>query len=139
MNNNMSLTNNTYCVIRVSTDYQTYERQAEILEKNGYINGVNCKYIEETFTGKTTKRPIFDNLIKNIIKENDTIVATELSRLSRSVSDFNELIETLIYKKHVNVIILKENMNLKANGKMDAMTKLILNIYNMPLSVGIKN
>lgn len=128
MNNNMSLTNNTYCVIRVSTDYQTYERQAEILEKNGYINGVNCEYIEETFTGKTTKRPIFDNLIKNIIKENDTIVATELSRLSRSVSDFNELIETLIYKKHVNVIILKENMNLKANGKMDAMTKLILNI-----------
>lgn len=120
--------NKTYCIIRVSTDYQTYERQAEILKEHGYINGVNCEYIEETYTGKTTKRPIFDNLINNVINKGDTIVATELSRISRSVKDWSELIDFLLYKKQVNVIIFKENMHLKANGEMDAMTKLILNI-----------
>lgn len=120
--------NKTYCIIRVSTDYQTYERQAEILKEHNYINGVNCEYIKETYTGKTTKRPIFENLINNVIQKGDTIVATELSRISRSVKDWSELIDFLLYKKQVNVIIFKENMHLKANGNMDAMTKLILNI-----------
>lgn len=120
--------NKTYCIIRVSTEYQTYERQAEILKEHGYINGENCEYIEETYTGKTTKRPVFDNLIHNVIKKGDTIVATELSRISRSVKDWSELIDFLLYKKEVNVIIFKENIQLKANGEMDAMTKLILNI-----------
>ena len=119
----------TYCIIRVSTDYQTYERQAEILKEHGYVNGVNnCEYIEETYTGKTTKRPVFYDLIHNRLQKGDTIVATELSRISRSVKDWSELIDFLLYKKEVNVIIFKENMHLKANGEMDAMTKLILNI-----------
>jgi DNA invertase Pin-like site-specific DNA recombinase len=121
--------NKTYCVIRVSTDYQTYERQAEILKEHGYINGVdNCEYIEETYTGKTVKRPIFDDLIHNKIQKGDTIVATELSRISRSVKDWSELVDFLLYKKEANVIIFKENMHLKANGEMDAMTKFILNM-----------
>lgn len=119
--------NKTYCIIRVSTDGQDYDRQVQILKDKGYINGVNCEYIEETFTGKTTKRPVLEQLLNNLQK-NDTIVATELSRISRSVSDFNNLLELLLYQKQVNVIILKEKFDLKANGEMDAMTKLILNI-----------
>lgn len=122
------MNNKTYCYIRISTDKQEYDRQVQIFKDKGYINGVNCEYIEETFTGTKTKRPVFDNLIHNIIQKGDTIVATELSRISRSVKDWSELIDYLLYKKQVNVIIFKENMNLKANGNMDAMTKLILNI-----------
>lgn len=122
------MNNKTYCYIRISTDKQEYDRQADILKERGYYDNVNCEYIEETYTGKTTKRPVFDNLIHNIIQKGDTIVATELSRISRSVKDWSELIDYLLYKKQVNVIIFKENMNLKANGNMDAMTKLILNI-----------
>lgn len=121
------MNNKTYCLIRKSTFGQDHLRQTNILAENGYINGVNCEYIEETFTGKTTKRPVLEELI-NKLQKNDTIVATELSRLSRSILDFNNLIELLLYKKQVNVIILKEKFNLKANGEMDAMTKLILNI-----------
>lgn len=119
--------NKIYCLIRVSTDNQEHLRQENILIENGYINGVNCEYIEETFTGKTTKRPVLEELL-NKLQKNDTIVATELSRLSRSILDFNNLIKLLLYEKQVNVIILKEKFDLKANNDMDAMTKLILNI-----------
>lgn len=117
-----------YCYIRVSTDKQDYQRQENILKEKGYINGQNCIYITETYTGKTANRPFLQDLINNKIKKGDTIVSCELSRISRSVKDFNNLIDEILNKKKVNIIILKENFNLLANGSMDAMTKLILNI-----------
>ena len=54
----------TYCYIRISTDKQEYNRQVQIFKDKGYINSVNCEYIEETSTGTKTKRPEFDKLIK---------------------------------------------------------------------------
>ena len=117
-----------YCYIRVSTDKQDYQRQENILKEKGYINGQNCIYITETYTGKTANRPFLQDLINNKIKKGDTLVSCELSRISRSVKDFNNLIDEILNKKKVNIVILKENFNLLANGSMDAMTKLILNI-----------
>lgn len=117
-----------YCYIRVSTDKQDYQRQTNILKEKGYINGQNCIYITETYTGKTANRPFLQDLINNKIQKGDTIVSCELSRISRSVKDFNNLIDEILNKKKVNIVILKENFNLLANGSMDAMTKLILNI-----------
>jgi len=117
-----------YCYIRVSTDKQDYQRQENILKEKGYINGQNCLYITETYTGKTANRPFLQDLINNKIKKGDTLVSCELSRISRSVKDFNNLIDEILNKKKVNIVILKENFNLLANGNMDAMTKLILNI-----------
>lgn len=122
------MNNKTYCYIRVSTKKQDAIRQKNSLKEKGYINGVNCEYLTEYFTGKTTKRPIFQDLINNKIQKGDTIVTCELSRISRSVKDFNNLIDEIVEKKKVNIIILKENFNLLANGNMDAMTKLIMHI-----------
>lgn len=119
--------NNTYCLIRVSTDKQDYIRQENILKENGYIDGVNCEYVTETFTGKTKNRPVVRAIIEKL-KPNDNIVATELSRIARSVKDFNELLDEIMNIKKANIKIIKENFNLLANGRMDAMTKLILNI-----------
>lgn len=117
-----------YCYIRVSTDKQDYQRQENILKEKGYINGQNCEYITETFTGKTAKRPVFQELINEKIQQGDTIVTVELSRISRSVKDFNNLIDEIVQNKKVNIYIIKENFNLLANGQMDAMTKLIMHI-----------
>ena len=117
----------TYCYRRKSTDKQDYDRQKKILEENGYINNKNCIYINESYTGKTRNRPALKQLI-NDLKENDTIVACDLSRISRSVKDFNELVEEVLKKKKANIIIIKENFSLRNNKELDAMTKLILNI-----------
>lgn len=119
-----------YCYIRVSTERQEFVRQQNILKERGYINGENCIYYTEHYTGKTGKiksRPVFNELY-NKLMPGDTLVATDLSRLSRSVTDFNNLVEELLKKRKVNITILKENFNLLANGQMDAMTKLIMNI-----------
>lgn len=123
--------NKTYCYIRISTDKQEYNRQVQIFKDKGYINGVNCEYIEETFTGTKTKRPEFDKLIKKTEK-GDTLVCESLSRLSRGgVIKTLDLITEFIQKKQINVIILKENFNLLAGEKPDANTNLLLGIFSV--------
>ena len=118
----------TYCYIRVSTDKQVYDRQVEILKNAGYTPD-NSIFIEETYTGKKKNRPKFDEMVEKMQK-NDTLVVESLSRLGRSISNNNEIINYLIFEKQVNIIILKENFNLKANGNMDSITKLLLNIFS---------
>lgn len=121
----------TYCYIRISTDKQEYDRQIQIFKDKGYINGVNCEYIEETFTGTKTKRPEFDKLIKKMGK-GDTLICESLSRLSRGgVIKTLDLITEFIQKKQINVIILKENFNLLAGEKPDANTNLLLGIFSV--------
>ena len=121
----------TYCYIRISTDKQEYDRQIQIFKDKGYINGVNCEYIEETFTGTKTKRPKFDELIKKMEK-GDTLVCESLSRLSRGgVIKTLDLITDFIQKKQINVTILKEGFYLQAGEKPDANTNLLLGIFSV--------
>ena len=121
----------TYCYIRISTDKQEYDRQIQIFKDKGYINGVNCEYIEETFTGTKTKRPKFDELI-NKMEKGDTLICESLSRLSRGgVIKTLDLITDFIQKKQINVIILKENFYPQAGEKPDANTNLLLGIFSV--------
>ena len=123
--------NKTYCYIRISTDKQEYDRQTQIFKDKGYINGVNCEYIEETFTGTKTKRPKFDELIKRMEKGNN-LICESLSRLSRGgVIKTLDLITDFIQKKQINVTILKEGFYLQAGEKPDANTNLLLGIFSV--------
>ena len=121
----------TYCYIRISTDKQEYDRQIQIFKDKGYINGVNCEYVEETFTGTKTKRPKFDEMI-NKMEKGDTLICESLSRLSRGgIVKTLDLITELIQKKQINVTILKENFYLRAGEKPDANTNLLLGIFSV--------
>lgn len=121
--------NKNYCYIRISTDKQLYDRQIEILRNAGYTPD-NSVFIEEIYTGKRKNRPLFDKMIEEMQK-GDTLVVESLSRLGRSIVNNNEIINYLIYKKQCNIKILKENFDLRANGEMDSMTKLLLNIFSV--------
>lgn len=60
-----------YCYIRVSRDSQEFGRQVQIFKDRGYIDGNNCTYVEEKFTGTKINRPEFSRLL-DVIKEGDT-------------------------------------------------------------------
>lgn len=98
-----------YC--RVSTDEQAKNKEGSITsqiqrlrmkveEKNHYENGKWGKvvdlYKDEAYSGKNTDRPEFQRLIADIKKKRiDTVMVTELSRLSRSVADFLNFINDM--------------------------------------------
>lgn len=98
-----------YC--RVSTDEQAKNKEGSITsqvhrlqmkvdEKNRYENGKWGKvvdiYKDEAYSGKNTDRPEFQRLIADIKRKRvNTVMVTELSRLSRSVADFLNFINEI--------------------------------------------
>lgn len=95
-----------YC--RVSTkgqlDNNSLEQQKEEI-KARYNNAI---FYEESYTGKTADRPIFNQIMADINK-GDTLVVTKLDRLCRSTIEGLEIIEKL-KKEGVRIHIL--NMGL---------------------------
>ena len=84
------------------------EQRAELL-RNG------CEVIiEEQFTGKTTARPKFEDLIK-ILRADDTLVVCKLDRFARNVTEGIATIKYL-FNKGVKVHVL--NVGLLENTAM---------------------
>lgn len=101
-----------YC--RVSSkgqlDNNSLEQQeTEILNK--YENAI---IIKEQFTGTTTDRPKFNELIE-LLQENDILVVSKLDRLARNTVEGIEIVEKL-FKNRVSVHVL--NVGLLENTTM---------------------
>jgi len=88
---------------RVSTQEQNLERQIDALS----AKGVDTRNIyNEKMTGTTKERPMLLKMISEL-KEGDTVVVSELTRLSRSTTDLIWIVE-LIEKKKANLKSLKD-------------------------------
>ena len=103
-----------YGYARISAKVQlkgnSLEEQKNELRKNG------CQVIvQEQFTGKTTARPKFEDLILNQLKPGDTLVVTRLDRLARNVTEGVSTIRGL-FAKNVRVHVL--NVGLLENTAM---------------------
>ena len=86
---------------RVSKLDQNLNRQSDQLKSIG------CELIfEEKITGTKKERPELDRLL-NYIRQDDTIVVTELTRLSRSTKDLFSIVE-IIENKGAHIKSLKE-------------------------------
>ncbi|MEE6452549.1 recombinase family protein [Gottfriedia acidiceleris] len=98
-----------YGYARVSTIAQELEVQSQALANEG------CDIIiEEKFTGTTTERPQFTNLLMKLEK-GDTLVVTKLDRLARNTKEGITIIEDL-FKREIKVHVL--NVGLLENTTM---------------------
>jgi DNA invertase Pin-like site-specific DNA recombinase len=79
-----------YIYSRVSTAEQNIKQQSEFLA-NKYSHDA---IVEEVFTGTTTERPKFNELLKSI-KKKDTLIVYHVSRLGRKTSEVLEVVEKL--------------------------------------------
>lgn len=89
-----------YC--RVSTNQQKIARQV----KNIGRNFPDAKIYKDYYTGKTTIRPEFEKMLR-LVKQGDTIVFDEVSRMSRNAKEGFSLYKEL-YGKGINLVFLKE-------------------------------
>ena len=88
--------------VRISTTKQKIDRQ---------IDNIKCQYpdaviVSEEYTGTTLERPEWCKLEKKL-KECDTVVFDEVSRMSRNATEGVELYERL-FNNGVNLVFLKE-------------------------------
>lgn len=86
---------------RVSTLDQNLDRQIDQLKENG------CeKIFQEKITGTKRDRPELEKLLEQLRPE-DTIIVSDLSRVSRSVKDLFSIVDT-INQRNANLKSLKE-------------------------------
>ena len=90
--------------VRVSTIEQNEERQLVTMEKYGVE-----KIFQEKVSAKDTNRPELNKML-DYIREGDTVVVHDFSRLARSTKDLLEIVE-LLKAKDVSLISAKENID----------------------------
>lgn len=89
---------------RVSTDDQNLDRQIDQLKAAG-AKKIYC----EKMTGTKKERPKLQDMLDNA-REGDTIIVTDLTRISRSMKDLYSLVEDF-EKKGLNLKSLKETID----------------------------
>ena len=90
--------------VRVSTIEQNEDRQLVTMEKYNVE-----KVFSEKVSAKDTNREELNKML-DFIREGDTVVIHDFSRLARSTKDLLEIVELLEAKK-VNLISAKENID----------------------------
>ncbi len=96
------MTTRIYGYARISTMKQRIERQIDNIKREY----PTATIITEEYTGTTTDRPNFNKMLKNL-KQGDTIVFDEVSRMSRNAAEGIELYEQL-FDKGINLVFIKE-------------------------------
>lgn len=98
-----------YGYIRVSTDKQTVDNQRYEIDKFASKNElVIDEYIHETISGSEgIKKRLLGRLLSKL-KEGDTLITSELSRLGRSLYMIMDILHLCMEKK-IKVITIKDN------------------------------
>ena len=98
------ITSNRIGYARVSSIAQNLDSQTDALQK------VDCiKVFSDKLTGSRMDRPGWAKLLE-YIRPGDTLVVTELSRMTRSLLDLLETIR-ILEERQVNLISLRENID----------------------------
>lgn len=108
--------------IRVSSSSQNLDRQREIVDTFH-----PARVFEDTFTGKSSRRPGLDELI-NYCRQGDKIIVPSIDRLGRSLVDLNDIL-SMITKKGAVVYFVKENIEFTSE-KNDPMKTLMFNMLS---------
>ena len=104
-----------YGYIRVSTDKQTVENQRFEIDNYCTKNGIKIdKWIHETISGKEAFRNRKLGKLLKIIRKDDILICSELSRLSRTMYSLILILEKC-EKREIEIIAIKENFNPKQN------------------------
>ncbi|GAB4097804.1 hypothetical protein GCM10028787_32790 [Brachybacterium horti] len=85
-----------YGYARVSTEEQSLERQLDALEARGVLR----EHIhEEKASGASERRPVLDHLVTDVLATGDTLVISDLDRLSRRTARIILTLDELASRK----------------------------------------
>lgn len=110
-----------YCRCSTNEKKQDINRQIRELKELG---ATDTTIYKEYISGASTKKPEWEKLLQ-VIKEGDTIVVTEVSRISRSTKQLCQVIE-LIQQRKLKLVI-KNSVTIDCTGgTLDPMTKAFI-------------
>ncbi|HGT1002923.1 TPA: recombinase family protein [Legionella pneumophila] len=79
---------------------------------------------------KSTALRRIDELLDRLSPD-DVVIASELSRLGRSIKVPLNTIETIVQDKLSRLILIKQNLDLNPNAKNNVVNKVLITIFSM--------
>lgn len=116
---------------RYSTHKQDEQEQTVIINRwcEQHSVKIDKEYIDRGISGKVD----FENRnlaqLVNDLKEGDTIIVSEASRLSRSMADFSKFVNVTIRKKKARIVIINVNLDIDCSN-FTSVTELMLSMLS---------
>ena len=109
---------------RVSTAKQDTENQKGEIERWAAAHGLSIDdYVAETISSGKSDREIF-SLVKGL-RDGDTLIVSEISRLARHLRELLDIVNILIEKK-VRIVFVKESLDIRDDNPAAMFTMNIL-------------
>ena len=121
-----------YGYVRVSTQDQSVESQKNSISRYCIEQKLMVdEWIElEMSSRKSTELRRIDELLDKLSPD-DVVIASELSRLGRSIKETLNTIETIVQDKLSRLILIKQNLDLNPNAKNNVANKVLITIFSM--------
>lgn len=115
-----------YCYVRFSTTKQEDVQQMQAIQEYCEPRGINIDVIErdEGVSGGISYR---DRKLNNLVKQmkaGDVLIVSEISRLGRSMSDLNILINEELKPRKVRLIVIKMGIDIDCS-KLKAVDEMV--------------
>ena len=121
-----------YGYIRVSTIDQNLESQKNLISRFC----MDHKLIVDTWIAlemssqKTIKQRRIEELL-NKLNADDVVIASELSRLGRSMKESLNTVETITEEKQARLILIKQNLDINPLNRNDMTNKVLIMVFSM--------
>ncbi len=121
-----------YGYVRVSTQEQSVESQKNCISRYCIEQKLMVdEWIElEMSSRKSTAMRRIDELLDRLSPD-DVVIASELSRLGRSIKETLNTIETIVQEKLARLILIKQNLDLNPKAKNNVANKVLITIFSM--------
>lgn len=117
---------------RVSTTEQNLDGQKNLISRYGMDKKlmVDQWFELEVSSKKTLAQRRLEELFDKL-NPGDIVIASELSRLGRSIKETLNIIETIVEKKQTRLILVKQNLDLNPNDNKNMTNKILITIFSM--------
>lgn len=121
-----------YGYIRVSTIDQNLESQKNLISRFCVDHKlVIDKWIAlEMSSRKTIKQRRIEELLNELYPK-DIVIASELSRLGRSMKETLNIIESITGEKQARLVLVKQNLDINPCDRNNITNKVLLTVFSM--------
>lgn len=121
-----------YGYIRVSTVDQNLESQKNLISRFCMDHKwVVDKWIALEMSSRKTLRQRRIEELLNKLNPKDIVIASELSRLGRSMKETLNIIENITGEKQARVILIKQNLDLNPRDRNNITNKVLVTVFSM--------
>jgi len=121
-----------YGYVRVSTQEQNVDSQKNSISRYCIDQKLMVdEWIElEMSSRKSTALRRIDELLSKL-QPNDVVIASELSRLGRSIKETLNTIEIIMKEKHSRLVLIKQNLDLNPSDSSNMSNKILITVFSM--------